>query len=415
MRNHIVILIAVFISLSICGNAQEVIAGGVCSNGLRWEAYMEDNVITLTLQGNGAMEESPWRKNDIVDLELIQNVVIEEGITSICKEAFDNCSNMKSIVMPNTITRIEGWAFNNCQNLQSIQLPKSLTYIGPYAFSLCSSLETIDIPNSVTRIGYQAFRKCEKLSSVTLSDSITELENGIFNACSSLKSIVIPPKVTRIRDICFSKCTSLTSIDIPEGVTSIGIYTFRDCTNLTSITIPRSMESIGATAFHNCIKLQFLYVNHPYPIDLVFYGKSEYDDGMWSNVNTDSCTIYVPKGWSSVYKRDEDWGVFKNINEYDAEPFEPYLTICYGDSVLVAQKVRDSYSQKLLIPNKYKRVWFNDEDVTSQIVDGTYVTPPITKDSTLSIDIEYDRRDNNGDGVVDSQDVLNVYECIRRN
>lgn len=44
------------------------------------------------------------------------------------------------------------------------------------------------------------------------------------------------------------------------------------------------------------------------------------------------------------------------------------------------------------------------------MTDGTFITPPLTDNSTLSIDFGDKMYDNNGDGVVDSQDVLNIYE-----
>ena len=114
---------------------------------------------TLTISGTGEMadysnsSQSPWYgyRNDI------ENVAIGDGVTSIGKYAFYECSSLTSITIPDGVTSIGTYAFRNCSSLTSITIPNSVTSIGDCAFYGCSSLTSITIPNSVTSIGKLAF------------------------------------------------------------------------------------------------------------------------------------------------------------------------------------------------------------------------------------------------------------------
>ena len=214
--------------------------------------WVEDNLTwkldadgTLTISGTGAMKDYDYNNNPSPANQKkgsVKKVVIKDGVTSIGKDAFKNCSNLKSITILDSVTSIGDFAFSDCSSLTSITIPDSVTSIGDFAFSGCSSLTSITILDSVT--------------SITIPDSVTSIGDFAFSGCSSLTSITIPDSVTSIGDDAFSYCRSLTSITIPDRVTSIGNLAFYDCSGLTSITIPDSVTSIGKDAFSSCTKLK---------------------------------------------------------------------------------------------------------------------------------------------------------------
>lgn len=135
---------------------------GKCGENAFWNYDVDSK--TLSISGTGAMNNysSPWEKykNEIL------TVTIEDGITSISRSAFSNCSSLKTITIPSSVTYIKDSVFSNCSSLIDITIPEGVTKIGTSAFSNCSSLKTITIPNSVNSIGYNAFYGCDSLETV---------------------------------------------------------------------------------------------------------------------------------------------------------------------------------------------------------------------------------------------------------
>ena len=185
----------------------------------------------------------------------LTSVTISEGLTSIGDGAFYGCSSLTSVTIPSSVTTIKDSAFSGCLRLTSVTIPEGVTTIGYSTFRGCSGLTSVTIPKGVTSIGNYAFYYCESLTSVTIPESVTSIGEGAFSRCSSLTSVTIPSSVTSIGDTAFSACSSLTSVTIPEGVTTIGASTFYGCSRLTSVTIPSSVTTIGDYAFSDCSSL----------------------------------------------------------------------------------------------------------------------------------------------------------------
>ena len=107
---------------------------------------LDSNTGILNISGSGRMDghiSTP-------DRQYVKSVNIENGITSIRRFAFEDCSNLTSITIPDSVTSIGDCAFYGCSSLTSITIPNSVTRIGSEAFSGCSSPTSIIIPNSAT-------------------------------------------------------------------------------------------------------------------------------------------------------------------------------------------------------------------------------------------------------------------------
>lgn len=98
--------------------------------------------------------------------ELLTDLVIPEGVTSIKSESFYQCKSIKSISFPNSITSIGNRAFCGCNNLESVVIPTGVSSIGDEAFLLCNNIASVTISESVTTIGYRAFNCGSKLSNI---------------------------------------------------------------------------------------------------------------------------------------------------------------------------------------------------------------------------------------------------------
>ena len=190
--------------------------------------------------------------------ELITELVIPSGVTSIDNYAFNRFTNLTSVTIPNSVTNIGDYAFSGCTSLASVNIGNSVTSIGDYAFSGCTSLTSVTIPNSVTNIGDYAFSGCTSLASnITIPDGVTSIGNHTF-AGTNIASVTIPNSVTSISASAFQSCASLTSVTIPDSVTSIGANAFFLCSNLTCVTISNSVKTIERGAFHGCSNLSKL-------------------------------------------------------------------------------------------------------------------------------------------------------------
>ena len=205
--------------------------------------------------------------------ELVTELKIPDGITSIVDSAFAYCRSLTNITIPDGVTSIGDSAFVSCSSLTSIEIPDSVTSIAGSAFFGCDSLMSVYITDieawcNISFADYYAnplyfahnlYLNNELVTELKIPDGVTSISDSAFVSCSSLTSIEIPDSVTSISDSAFAYCRSLTSIEIPDSVTSIGGRAFRNCTSLTSVVISDSVISIGEGAFFLCGRLTDVY------------------------------------------------------------------------------------------------------------------------------------------------------------
>jgi hypothetical protein len=203
------------------------------NNNITWKLTGDG---TLTIDGKGDMpnysETGPWKAYS----DMINTVIICDGVTGVGDRAFYNCSN-----------------------LVSVTIPDSVTSIGSRAFQYCSSLASINIPDSVISIGNRAFYDCTKL--IQTEHGVQYVGTWAVDCDSSITEVIWRENVTGIGVSTFQGCSGLTSIIIPDGVTSIGGHAFTYCSNLVSVTIPDSVTIIGSGAFYECSSLTSVKFN----------------------------------------------------------------------------------------------------------------------------------------------------------
>ena len=104
----------------------------------------------------------------------IQQIVVEEGVTSIGDNAFFAIcrgSLPLKVQLSSTVTRIGNGAFEYCDMMYEIDLAEGLISIGDDAFYQCSGLNSVILPDSLISIGIRAFFYAG-FTSVTVPESV---------------------------------------------------------------------------------------------------------------------------------------------------------------------------------------------------------------------------------------------------
>ena len=195
-----------------------------------------DNIVatidgnTLTLSGSGKTYDYNDSMFGDIDIDAIERIIVEEGITELGNSLF-----------------------NDFKSLDSISLPQSLKNIGDCVFYKCSALEKIIIPEGVETIGYQAFCSCSNLTEITLPSTIKNIESEAFDG-TGITSFNYPQNIKYIPNSAFAN-TSLEEFSVPESVTEINDNAFNRCSSMKKITIPKSVTYIGSDVFKYCRNL----------------------------------------------------------------------------------------------------------------------------------------------------------------
>ena len=289
-----------------------ILYSGQCGDNAYWTL---DSQGVFTVNGAGEM----WKFNDSHDtmpwkdhLNEINRVVINEGITLIGDNAFEDANNLYDLELPNSLLVIRPRAFNKCRSIQEIDLPYGLHSVGQEAFGY-TAITTLTFPETISFIDSCVCCYCDNLKTVYIkkcNQPSFVFGSSPFFWCKSLEGIYVEDGHYALRDVdgvlfygnnvvqypCAKKgdsftipeggtiwdyafreteylkhidmsnmttiperacvgCHGLTSVTFPDSITSIPSYMFFGCDSLTSITIPESVTSFGDYAFLLCTSL----------------------------------------------------------------------------------------------------------------------------------------------------------------
>ncbi len=217
------LLCAMMIFSVVPGVSAENQSEGICGESLTWKVEND----SLIISGTGAMDDyeelygprkdgkrgylgvsSPWYD------ETFSRVIVEEGVTTLGNNAFNNNPSLVSVQLPQTLISIGTGVFGGDGNLRDINLPDSIISIGSNAFSCCGDLTRIILPDSLTTIESGTFQSCKGLIDFTVPDSVTVIDFYAFGNCRCLENVTLPASVTRIDPDAFSECNNLQNITV---------------------------------------------------------------------------------------------------------------------------------------------------------------------------------------------------------
>ena len=232
--------------------------------------------------GNSNMVTHPWTSE--ANYSSITSVVIGDGVTSICGNAFKQCPNLTSASIASTVTSIDNQAFSECGKLETVTFTDAdnshLTIIRPNAFANCVKLSSITIPEGVGVIGDFAFVCCSALVSATLPSTLSTMGVHVFRDCTSLASVFClastPP--TGGSNM-FNSNASGRKIYVPAG--SVGDYKTaaywssyaNDILGIQSLTLNENTSN--STAIQNADDQMS---------EVTLSGRTLYKDGKWNTL-----------------------------------------------------------------------------------------------------------------------------------
>lgn len=251
---------------------------------------------TLTVIGKSAFEGT----------KKLESLTLPAKLTEIGASAFERAALITgTITIPGTVKTLGINAFEGCTNIQNVIIEEGVTSLPNSVFMSCTKLASVTIPSTMTSMGYKAFSGCAALATVTFNEAkTTEATEGteaqsstaeeteerpltigvvndafnlgstgyVFNGCTSLVSIALPSRTTIIANHTFYGCTKLATVTFDKGdnkdvskLSIIGNYAFYNCNVLTEINIPDTVANvepadsataqtlgIGTNAFENC-------------------------------------------------------------------------------------------------------------------------------------------------------------------
>lgn len=189
----------------------------------------------------------------------VKKVIISEGYTEICTDAFAECGSLKKVVIPGSIMKIEPNAFRGCTALTDVKLPPRLvnlnvisaSFIGtPFGDRIKKELEGAAatgvklVNNSDDTWSLERYTGSDKvviIRSVIAGKTITNILNGAFAGRESIISVFIGDGITEIKPRAFQGCGSLSFIALPKTLTEIGREAFSGCEKLERVLLPAKL------------------------------------------------------------------------------------------------------------------------------------------------------------------------------
>ncbi len=283
---------------------------GQCGDNLDWVLYASGE---LSIIGSGAMYDystagyAPWYEHR----DKIKIVTFPEGLTTIGKFAFYNCTALEKAIIPDSVTTLGNYAFGgciglkelsvpisakvsdsqspyyNCKNIEKITITKgngtsynySVSSTEPYKYYgytpwYISGCSTIVIEDGVNSIGDYMFYRCTELTDIIIADSVEKIGNGAFYYCSALKNLTLPvsAKIYNSTET-FQNCINIKTITFTKGNGKAQDYvsgsyysesTYYQYTpwyksQCDTIIIDKDVTSIGYYTFYGCNDIKNIY------------------------------------------------------------------------------------------------------------------------------------------------------------
>lgn len=250
--------------------------------------------------GGGVYDAAHYSEDDVVGVGL-----------------FAACNNLKNIKLPMDVVRIEKDAFLNCSSLRSIVIPATVSSIVPSAG--CTSLEEISVSGANTSYTSSdgvllsgdaksiLWFPMGKRGDYALPATVTAVGPYAFRECS-IEKFVFQAELTKIGECAFYN-SKVKEVVLPSTLKLLPTGVFQKCADLKTVRLGNDVELLSDYVFDGC-PLTDLYITAPLP---PVCGSNTFATTGTDFVKT--CRLHVPKGRKKYYRANAKWNVFDNIVE----------------------------------------------------------------------------------------------------
>lgn len=235
--------------------------------GIGLRAFMGTKITSFNFENVASIGDSAFKNTKI------QEVKLNESITSIGKSAFEDCKNLTKVDFNHAEIDISEYAFSGDEKLKTIENSENLKDFGASsfascgfekvdfignntkiihenAFSGCVNLMSAEIPEGVGSVYSAIFDGCSKLETLTISNLYCGGTNNFFNftvrfgdLSSSLKTIILSgTNIEELPQHYFIGLSSLEKLVMCDSITKIGAYAFKGCSKLNDITFSKGVD-----------------------------------------------------------------------------------------------------------------------------------------------------------------------------
>lgn len=172
--------------------------------------------------------------------ELVEDLVIPDGIKSISSAAFERCRSIRSVTIADSVTEI--WdSFESCSRLEVVRFGNGLTFISG-AFKYCKNIKEVHIDSLEDW--------CKILFNCWADE--TPLCSGatLYIGGEAVVDLYIPDHIKKIGKNAFAGCKTLRSVSFPEDF-DIDYDAFKNCSRLRTMEF-RGDGNFDSYAFEGC-------------------------------------------------------------------------------------------------------------------------------------------------------------------
>lgn len=225
-----------------------------------------------------------------LDKELVEHLVIPNGITNLGKYAFIGGS-FASITISADVTTIGSSAFNGCTNITSITLPTNVTYLTGSTFSGCVNLAEIIISDNVTYIGANFLSGTAYYNDENnWQDGVLYLGKYLIVAQNDIDGIyTVKDGTLLIAELAFSGCADLEGLILPSSLQHVAGTAISKCENLAAIYYAGTKQQWNALLYNSIVPLYYYSDSDPYVDGVTQDNFWHYDEGgnvaVWTKEN----------------------------------------------------------------------------------------------------------------------------------